>query len=78
MRKYNVAIHVLFWALIVFLLFITLLYLFYRNDGFNIFSSYTEGADPEDADEIVVREVVALEKEVESVIWEESGASLIC
>jgi 3D (Asp-Asp-Asp) domain-containing protein len=75
MRKYNVAIHVLFWALIVFLLFITLLYLFYRNDGFNIFSSYTEGADPEEADEIVVREVVALEKEVEWYYFLASGYS---
>jgi len=61
MRKYNVAIHVLFWALIVFLLFITSLYLFYRNDGFNIFSSDTEGTDPEEAEEIVVREVVEVE-----------------
>jgi 3D (Asp-Asp-Asp) domain-containing protein len=75
MRKYNVAIHVLFWALIVFLLFITLLYLFYRNDGFNIFSSYTEGADPEEADEIVVREVVEVEKEVEWYYFLASGYS---
>jgi 3D (Asp-Asp-Asp) domain-containing protein len=75
MRKYNVAIHVLFWALIVFLLFITLLYLFYRNDGFNIFSSYTEGADPEEAGEIVVREVVEVEKEVEWYYFLASGYS---
>lgn len=75
MRKYNVAIHVLFWALIVFLLFITLLYLFYRNDGFNIFSSYTEGADPEEAEEIVVREVVEVEKEVEWYYFLASGYS---
>jgi len=75
MRKYNVAIHVLFWALIVFLLFMTLLYLFYRNDGFNIFSSYTEGADPEEAEEIVVREVVEVEKEVEWYYFLASGYS---
>lgn len=62
MRKYNIAIHVLFWALIVFLFFITLLYLFYKFDGFSIVSSDTDKAGNGEVEEIVVREVVEAKK----------------
>lgn len=75
MRKYNIAIHVLFWALIVFLFFITLLYLFYKFDGFSIVSSDTDKAGNGEVEEIVVREVVEVEKEVEWYYFLASGYS---
>jgi 3D (Asp-Asp-Asp) domain-containing protein len=75
MRKYNVAIHVLFWALIVFLLFIALLYLFFRSDGFSLVSSDTGKAGNGGSEEIVVRELVEVEKEVEWYYFLASGYS---
>jgi 3D (Asp-Asp-Asp) domain-containing protein len=74
-RKYNVAIHVLFWALTVFLLFITLLYLFYECDGFSIIYSGTDKADNGETEDIVVREVVEVKKEVEWYYFLASGYS---
>lgn len=72
MKKYNVAINVLFWTLIAFLLFTTLLYLFYKGDGLSIVSS---DADNGEAEEIVVREFVEVEKEVEWYYFLASGYS---
>jgi 3D (Asp-Asp-Asp) domain-containing protein len=75
MRKYNVAIHVLFWTLIVFLLFITLLYLSYKFDGFSIVSSDTDEAGNGEAGEAVAGEIVEVEKEVEWYYFLASGYS---
>jgi 3D (Asp-Asp-Asp) domain-containing protein len=75
MKKYNVAIYVLFWSLIVFLLFIALLYLFYNRDGFSMVYSDTDKADNGEAEEIVVREVMEVEKEVEWYYFLASGYS---
>ncbi len=72
MGKYNIAIHVLFWTLIVFLLFTTLLYLFYENDGFIIASSDPE---PVENEESGAGEVVKVKEEVEWYYFVASGYS---
>jgi 3D (Asp-Asp-Asp) domain-containing protein len=74
-KKYNVAIHVLFWTLIVFLLFVTLLYLFFKSDGLSIVSSDSDKEDNGGAEEIVVKEFVEVEKEVEWYYFLASGYS---
>ena len=72
MEKYNIAIHVLFWTLVVFLLFTTLLYLFYNNDVFAMASSDAESVEKERA---AVREVVEVKQEVEWYYFVASGYS---
>ena len=72
MGKYNIAINVLFWTLIVFLLFIALFYMFYKGDGFNFTVSGQEETKPE---EVIVKEFVEVEKEVEWYYFVASGYS---
>ena len=72
MEKYNIAIHVLFWTLVVFLLFTTLLYLFYNND---VFATASSDAEPAEKERAAVREVVEVKQEVEWYYFVASGYS---
>ena len=72
MEKYNIAIHVLFWTLVVFLLFTTLLYLFYNND---VFITASPDPEPVEVERAVVREVVEVEQEVDWYYFTASGYS---
>lgn len=72
MEKYNIAIHALFWTLVVFLLFTTLLYLFYNND---VFATASSEAEPVEKEGTAVREVVEVKQEVEWYYFVASGYS---
>lgn len=75
MKKYNIAINISFWTLVVFLLFITALSLFYKNDKVN---SALPGLGVEESlekEKIVIKEIMEVEKEVEWYYFIASGYS---
>lgn len=65
MKKYNIAINILFWTLVAFLLFITVLSLFYKNDKVNSILSGLRGDESSEKEKIVIREV----REIMEVEW---------
>jgi len=65
MKKYNIAINILFWTLVAFLLFITALSLFYKNDKVNSILSGLRGEESLEKEEIVIRKV----REIMEVEW---------
>ena len=65
MKKYNIAINILFWTLAAFLLFITVLSLFYKNDKVNSILSGLRGDESSEKEKIVIREV----REIMEVEW---------
>jgi len=78
MKKYNIAINILFWTLVAFLLFITALSLFYKNDKVNSILSGLRGEESSEKEKIVigeVREIMEVEKEVEWYYFIASGYS---
>jgi len=75
MKKYNIAINISFWTLVAFLLFITALSLFYRNDKVN---SALSGLGVEESlkkEKIIIKEIMEVEKEVEWYYFIASGYS---
>lgn len=75
MKKYNIAINILFWTLVAFLLFITALSLFYKNDKVN---SALSGLGVEESlkkEKIIIKEIMEVEKEVEWYYFIASGYS---
>lgn len=75
MKKYNIAINILFWTLVAFLLFITALSLFYKNDKVN---SILPGLGVEESlkkEKIIIKEIMEVEKEVEWYYFIASGYS---
>jgi len=75
MKKYNIAINILFWTLVAFLLFITALSLFYKNDKVN---SILPGLWVEESlkkEKIIIKEIMEVEKEVEWYYFIASGYS---
>ena len=78
MKKYNIAINILFWTLVAFLLFITALSLFYKNDKVNSILSGLRGEESSEKEKIMigeVREIMEVEKEVEWYYFIASGYS---
>lgn len=78
MKKYNIAINILFWTLVAFLLFITALSLFYKNDKVNSILPGLRGDESSEKEKIVIREVseiMEVEKEVEWYYFIASGYS---
>lgn len=78
MKKYNIAINILFWTLVAFLLFITALSLFYKNDKVNSILPGLRGDGSSEKEKIVIREVreiMEVEKEVEWYYFIASGYS---
>ncbi|MBC8387152.1 MAG: 3D domain-containing protein [Actinobacteria bacterium] len=75
MKKYNIAINILFWTLVAFLLFITALSLFYKNDKVNSILSGLRGEESSEKEKIVIREIMEVEKEVEWYYFIASGYS---
>lgn len=65
MKKYNIAINILFWTLVAFLLFITVLSLFYKNDKVNSILSGLKGEESPEKEKIVIRKV----REIMEVEW---------
>jgi len=65
MKKYNIAINILFWTLVAFLLFITVLSLFYKNDKVNSILPGLRGDESSEKEKIVIREV----REIMEVEW---------
>lgn len=65
MKKYNIAINILFWTLAAFLLFITVLSLFYKNDKVNSILPGLRGDESSEKEKIVIREV----REIMEVEW---------
>ncbi len=72
MGKYNTAIHVLFWTLVVFLLFIALLYLWFNKD---VFTTVSSDSEPAGHKEFTVREVTEPKEDVEWYYFMASGYS---
>jgi len=75
MKKYNIAINISFWTLVAFLLFITALSLFYKNDKVN---SALRGFGVEESlekEKIIIKEIMEVEKEVEWYYFIASGYS---
>ncbi|MBE3093042.1 MAG: 3D domain-containing protein [Chloroflexi bacterium] len=78
MKKYNIAINILFWTLVAFLLFITALSIFYKNDKVNSILPGLRGDGSSEKEKIVIREVskiIEVEKEVEWYYFIVSGYS---
>ncbi|MBU4483504.1 MAG: 3D domain-containing protein [Actinobacteria bacterium] len=75
MKKYNIAINILFWTLVAFLLFITALSLFYKNDKVNSILPGLRGEESSEKEKIVIREIMEVEKEVEWYYFIASGYS---
>lgn len=78
MKKYNIAINILFWTLVAFLLFITALSIFYKNDKVNSILPGLRGEESSEKEKIVIREVseiIEVEKEVEWYYFIVSGYS---
>jgi len=75
MKKYNIAINILFWTLVAFLLFITALSLFYKNDKVNSILPGLRGEESSEKEKIAIREVREVEKEVEWYYFIASGYS---
>lgn len=76
MKKYNIAINILFWTLVAFLLFITALSIFYKNDKVNSILPGLRGDGS--SEKIVIREVseiIEVEKKVEWYYFIVSGYS---
>jgi hypothetical protein len=76
MKKYNIAINILFWTLVAFLLFITALSIFYKNDKVNSILPGLRGDGSSEKEKIVIREVseiIEVEKKVEWYYFIVSG-----
>src|SRR4030042_1468225 len=75
MKKYNRAVHILFWVLIVFLVSIAALSMFSKNDKISSMLAFFKGAESTEKEKIVIREVREVEKEVDWYYFIASGYS---
>jgi 3D (Asp-Asp-Asp) domain-containing protein len=75
MKRYNIAINILFWAIVVFILSVVVLILFSENNklGFNL--PFLEGAELPEEEKIIVREVKEVKEEVDWFYFVASGYS---
>lgn len=75
MKKYNRAVHILFWVLVVFLISIAALPMFSKNDKISPMLAFLRGAEPTEKEKLVIREVREVEKEVDWYYFIASGYS---
>ena len=75
MKKYSTTIHILFWTLATFFILAASLSLFSKGNEFNFLFSDTEIEEPAEKEEVVIKEVVEVEKEVEWYYFVASGYS---
>ncbi|GAI25671.1 unnamed protein product [marine sediment metagenome] len=75
MKKYNIAINISFWTLVAFLLFITALSLFYKNDKVNSILPGPKVEESLEKEKIIIKEIMEVEKEVEWYYFIASGYS---
>jgi len=75
MKKYNIAINISFWTLVAFLLFITVLSLFYKNDKVNSILPGPKVEESLEKEKIIIKEIMEIEREVEWYYFIASGYS---
>ena len=75
MKKYNITIHILFWTLAVFLVFITVQSIFIKNYKVNFLLSGQKEEAITEREPIVVTEVLEVKKEVEWYYFVATGYS---
>lgn len=75
MKKYNIAVHILFWILVIFLLTAALLLLFLKDYEFSSVLPFLKSADLPQEEKVIVREVKEIEREVEWYYFVASGYS---
>jgi 3D (Asp-Asp-Asp) domain-containing protein len=75
MKKYNRAVHILFWVLVVFLISIAALSMFSKNDKISSMLAFLKGAESTEKEKILIKEVREVEKEVDWYYFIASGYS---
>ena len=75
MKKYNITVHILFWILVAFLLFVVTFLLFSKDNEFSAVLPFLKKAELPKKEKIVVREVKQVEKEVDWYYFIASGYS---
>lgn len=75
MKKYNTAVHILFWILVIFLLTAALLLLFLKDYEFSSVLPFLKSTDLPQEEKVIVREVKEIEREVEWYFFVASGYS---
>ncbi|HEY4695475.1 MAG TPA: 3D domain-containing protein [Candidatus Hydromicrobium sp.] len=75
MKKYNIAKHILFWILVVFLLSIVAFSLSSENDKIGSLLPFLKSAELPEKENVAVREVKEVEKKVDWYFFVASGYS---
>lgn len=73
MKRYNIAVHILFWILVVFLLSIAVLSLFSENDKIGSLLPFLKSAELSEEVRVIIKDVAG--KEVEWYYFIASGYS---
>jgi 3D (Asp-Asp-Asp) domain-containing protein len=75
MRVYNIAIHVLFWTVVILILSVSGLALFFENDKLGFGLPFLESNEIPEEEKIIVKEVREVKKEVDWFYFVASGYS---